>query len=275
VRWQTAAARSSAGRHHLYQPIYDFLPALRQFVDQLDAIEGAAPALAKANQVDQALDGLDLLVQTLRPLPKAIEEDGLYKDAAKLIELADKDPAAKGIAGPIDSLLATPLLPAALRMRLLRAQSRLEQPFAAEDTSADDALRPPSLVSWSGRLYDQAALEEQLMGLAEPGVQFPPLQSTDAVTMRTLLTQYQWLGKALGQFYPQLPRAINQNFQARDPAVVRRCERWLRAVDARDAEQVRPNVAAIAVRGVQFLSPAPVPPAAAKTPSTPKTPKPK
>ena len=132
----------------------------------------------------------------------------------------------------------------------------MEQPFAAEDQSADDALRPPSLVSWSGRLYDQAALEEQLVGLAEPTAQFPPLQSTDAVTMRTLLAQYRWLGKALGQFYPQLPKEINQNFQARDPAVVRRCERWLRAVDARDAEQIRAGVAAIAVRGVQFPPPA-------------------
>ena len=43
VRWQMAAGRSSAGRHRLYQPIYDFLIALRQFVDQLEAIEGAAP----------------------------------------------------------------------------------------------------------------------------------------------------------------------------------------------------------------------------------------
>ena len=277
VRWHAAAGRSSAGRHRLYQPIYDFLIALRQFVNQLEAIQGAAPALAKADQVDQALDSLDLLVQTLRPLPTAIEQDGLYKDAARLIELADKNPAAKGIAGPIDSLLATPLLPAALRMRLLRAQSRLEQPFAAEDPSADDAIRPPSLVSWSGRLYDQAALEEQLMGLAEPTVQFPPLQSTDAVTIRTLLTQYQWLGKAAEQLYPQLPKVINRNFQARDPAIVRRCERWLRAVDARDAEQVLAGVAAIAVRGAQFpppaTPPASVPPAAAKTPAAPKTPK--
>ena len=137
VRWHAAAARSTTERHRLYQPIYDFLTTLRQLVEQLDAIEGAAATLSKPKQVDQALDGLDLLVQTLRPLSKAIEEDGLYKEAAELIELADKDPAKTGIAGPIDSLLATPLLPAALRMKLLRARSRLEQPFAAEDQLAD------------------------------------------------------------------------------------------------------------------------------------------
>ena len=279
VCWQAAGSRSSTGRHRLYQPIYDFLTTLRQLVSQLEAIEGAAPKLANAGPVDQALDSLDLLVQTLRPLPKAIEENGLCKDAAELIESADKNPTDKAIAGSIDNLLATPLLPAALRMKLLRARSRLDEPFAAKGQSADDALRPPSLVSWSGRLYDQAALEEQLVGLAEPTVQFPPMHSTDAVTMRTLLAQYHWLGKALGQFCSQLPQAINRNLQARDPAAVRRCERWLRAVDARDAEQVLADVAAIAVRGVQFPPPAAplksIPPAATKTPAVPKTPKPK
>ena len=201
----------------------------------------------------------------------------MYKDAAELIELADKKPTSDAIAGPLDALLATPLLPAALRMRLLQARSRLEQPFVAEEQSVEDTLRPPSLVSWSGRLYDQAALEEQLVGVAEPTAKFPPLQSTDAVTMRTLLAQYQWLGKALGQFYQQLPTLINQNFQARGPAVVRRCERWLRAVDARDAEQVRAGVAAVAVRGVPFpppaVSPASAPSAAGKTSAASKTPK--
>ena len=102
-------------------------------------------------------------------------------------------------------------------------------------------------------------------------MQFPALQSTDAVTLRTLLSQYRWLGKALGQFYPQLPKGINQNFQAPNPAVVRRCERWLRAVDARDAEQVLAGVAAIAVRGVQFPSPAAPP--ASRPPAAGKTPK--
>ena len=236
--------------------------------------------MTHAAQVGQALDSLDLLVQTLRPLPKLIEENGLCKDAAELIARADENPADKALAGPINGLLSTPLLPAALRMKLLRARNRLDQPFAARGPSADDALRSPSLVSWSGRLYDQAALDEQLVGLAEPTAQFPPMQSTDAVTMRTLLAQYQWLGKALGQFYPQLPQAINQTLKAGNPATFRPCERWLRAVDARDAEQVVPNVAAIAVRGVEFPPPAAPPKsvssAASKTPpAASKTPKPK
>lgn len=274
VRWHAAASRASAERLRLYQPIYDYLAALKQFVDQLEVLEGAAPT-AKAYQVDQGLSSAELLVQSLQPLTREIEEEGLYKEAAALIDQAEKNPAKRGIAGPIGNLLATPLLPAPLRAKLLEARSRLKQSPAADDQAARGT---PSqlLVPWSGRLYDQATFEEQLVALAEPAAQFPPLQSTEVVSVRTLLAQYRWLGKALWQFYSQqLPSGINQGFQARDPAVVRRCERWLRSIDARDAEQIRPEVAGMAVRAVRFPSAAPALPGQPKPPPPAKRTKPK
>ena len=125
VRWHAAAEQGSSRKDRLYQPIADFLAQLRTFVDQLEAFERAAAAPSGSDQIAGDLDGLARQAETLQRLRKAIEEEGLYKDAADLIDVATKNPAKKGIAGPIDVLLATPLLPAPLRTRLLHARSGL------------------------------------------------------------------------------------------------------------------------------------------------------
>jgi hypothetical protein len=252
VRWLAAAAPSSPRRHRLYQPIADFLGGLRSFVDQLESLEDAASAPSEGNRVEDALASLGLQAENLQRLRKAVEEEGLYKDAADLIDLAAKNPAKKGIAGPIDGLLATPLLPAPLRTRLLRARVGLEQPFAAEERSAASLPQPQPLVRWSGQLDDQAALEGQLVGLADPAVKLPSPESGDVPTAQALVAKYRAFGKAIGQFYQRLPKEINRDFRPGDTASARRCERLLRAVDARDAEQIREDVAAIAVRPVRF-----------------------
>ena len=49
-----------------------------------------------------------------------------------------------------------------------------------------------------------------------------------------------------------MPGEINRDFQANDPAAVRRCGRLLRGVDARDAEQIRDDVAAMTLTPVRF-----------------------
>ena len=57
---------------------------------------------------------------------------------------------------------------------------------------------------------------------------------------------------AIGRFYQRLPTAVNQDFQPDDPASARRCERLLRAVDARDAERIREDAVSIALRPLRF-----------------------
>ena len=122
VRWLAAAQRGSWRRHRLAQPIADLLAALRTFVNQLEALEIAASTPSGSNRVADAFGTLGLQMETLERLRKTIEDNGLYKDAGGLIDMAAKSPGAKGIAGPIDSLLATPLLPPPLRTRLLRRE---------------------------------------------------------------------------------------------------------------------------------------------------------
>jgi hypothetical protein len=151
VRWHATTMRNSPRRHRLYQPIVDFLTGLRALVDRLDSCESEASVPSASTQVEETLDGLDLQAQTLKTLRKAIEEEGLYKDAADLIDRATKNPETRGIAGPIGSLLATPLLPAPLRMKLLRARIGLRQPFDTGSRSADGKPQPPARWTLDGR----------------------------------------------------------------------------------------------------------------------------
>ena len=162
ARWNAEAERSAPRKHRLYQPITDFLAQLRTFVDQLEAFEKSTPDQSGSNRIADALDSLNSQAEALRSLQKVIEEEGLYREAADLIDAAAKNPAGKGLAGPIDALLATPLLPASLRSRLLHARIGLQQPFTSGNQLTDSAPQPPSLAVWSSRLSDQAALERQL-----------------------------------------------------------------------------------------------------------------
>ncbi len=99
-----------------------------------------------------------------RRLRKTIEDEGLYKDAADLIEAATKNPAKTGLAGPMDALLSTSLLRAPLRMKLLHARMGLQQPIDVT-VQTGNAPQPPSPASWSSRLSDQALLEQRLVGI--------------------------------------------------------------------------------------------------------------
>ena len=213
VRWYAAAAPLLSQRHRLYQPIADYLAELGVFVDILQSASG------HPDQVEQSLDNLNQQAQTIEHLRKAIEEDGLYKDAADLIDAANKTPAKPGLAGPIDSLLATPLLRAALRAKLIQARSKLEQPLAAEEPSADHSPQLPSVVRWSRRLQDQAVLDGRLAGLFDPSVRLPSPKPGEADSAATLLAKYRALGSSLGDLYRHLPQKINEDLQLSHPAV--------------------------------------------------------
>ncbi len=260
VRWLAAAAPNSPRRNRLYQPIADFLAALGPFVNQLESLESTAASAAEGNRVDDALASLSLQAETLQGLRRAIEEEGLQKDAADLIDAATKDPAKKGLTGPMESLLATPLLPATLRARLLHARGKLQQPLSiGEERAAAGVRQPASLARWTSQLHDQAAMEEQLVALADPAAKLPaiktPAEWGNTASAGALSAGYRALGKAVGDFYRRLPEEINQA-QPGEPAAAGQCERRLRAVDARDAAVVRDDVVTMVVHALRFpLSP--------------------
>jgi len=253
VRWHAALMSDAPRRHRLNEPLAAFLAELGSWVDNLEALESSAVSITESRQIEEALDNLGRQAQTLEKLRKTIEEDGLYKDAADLIAAAAKNPAAKGLAGPIDALLATPLMPAASRAKLLQARSSLEQPLsAAGQLSADAKLQPPSFVHWRGCLGDQVVLEERLVALADPHAKLLPPERGDAASPAELLAKYRAFGTALGEFYSRLPQNCNDGFKLGDAGAARRCERLLRAVDARDAEAVRDEVLATLLRAPRF-----------------------
>ena len=278
VRWHSAAARGASKRLDLYHSIHDFLGALGSFVGQLEAFETETASMSSTGQIEQSLTSLDLLVETLEPLSQAVDQDGLRKMARSLAATAERNPTNTKLAGPIDGLLATPILPADLRAKLLVARNDIEQPFTRSDELTYDELpRPLSLDQWNARLYDQAALDRQLVELAEPSAaRMSAIRFADVATTRKLLERYKWFGKALGEFYAQLPKVVNEGYKNLDPEIVRRSERWLRAVEACDATEVLPKAAEVAVRGIKFsaLKSKKSPRPAKRKPSAPKAAKP-
>jgi hypothetical protein len=249
VRWHAALTSGTPRPHRLDQPLAAFLAALCSWVDNLEAFESAAASTTESRQIEEIIDNLGRQAEELERLRKTIEEDGLYQDAADLAAAAAKNPAAKNLAGPIDGLLTTPLLPAALRAKLLQARGGLAQPLVAVgQLTIEPVPQSPSLAHWNDCLRDQAAMDARLVALADPRAKLGPPSPGDAVAAADLLAKYRAFGASLGAFYARLPQQCNDGFRPGDPAAARHCERLLRAVDARDAEAVHDDVLEAIVR---------------------------
>lgn len=256
VRWHGLAQRASPRQHRLLRPVSDLLSELRSFLDRLERLEVLASDGGPAARITEIREQLAVGRQRLEDLRKAIERDGLYRNAADLAERARKHPKTKGIAGAMDALLAVPLLPADLRMRVLAARAGLDQPLSSADAPPASLPRPPSIVPWSRRLRDQAGLENALVRLADPAASLtPPVASAAAEQPQAaerLWAEYRQLGRQLRSFYQELPAAIDARRRSADPPTVRSAERLLRLVDARDARRVARNAPSLAVRPIRL-----------------------
>ena len=252
VRWQAAAPRSPSRPDRSYQPISDLLQELPELVERLEALAGAARAGEHRDDVEEDLKYIEELKKTLADRRKSIETAGLNEDAEALVRKATDDPNAKRVAAAMDALLATPLLPADLRMRLLQARDRLDQPLPRPAESEESsAPAVPSVARWQRRLADRAKLEQQLVLLADPAAELAlpgEISNPDDPRAREKFwRQYRRFGQDLGDFYRGLPGRVQRDLAAADSDGARPWQRLLRLVDARDARRIPEEVCRLAV----------------------------
>jgi len=160
VRWHAAASSSSAQSLTVLQPLRELLdqglPALR---NQLEGLLGNEDVSAAGRGDRQSkLEDLRRLLDQLRRLRDQIERDGIQREAQQLVSEVREGGQAKGVAGRIDRILATPLLPAPLRQDLIEARNRLDQSFGPPDLGKVPSA-PPAVPDWRReRLQEQGQL---------------------------------------------------------------------------------------------------------------------
>jgi hypothetical protein len=242
VRWQANVSRYASQPHRLYPSILQLMEKLQAFCQQFDAWPEALSDTAASDARADWLQKIERMRTDLESLRDSLERD-----------LCDQETQQKS-AESIEALLDTPLLPASRHMVLLKSRETLDQPPPAPGEAAVGTEIPASPLSrkwfWD-RLFFQAKLEVQLANLAEPTENFnlPELSASIAGAQddSSMRLAYRKLGRKLGKFYQDLPARINEAVASSEPENLRRVERWLRAVDARDAAQINADANAKAV----------------------------
>lgn len=249
VRWHAGTLRLSTRQHRLYPEIVRLLQELRTFSDDLDKI-GAGGETA-ASEPSRLSEQCARRAQDLKDRAKHLQE-GLRSDAGELLAAAAKTPGQYDLSGPMDALLATPLLPARLRIDLLTARDKLAQPLPEIVKGVETASLPRALFSHLGaRLKDQAVLEHRLVALAgadaEPIV--PPTGESwdDGPSQDKAWMAYRKFGNQLEAFYRSRPERVNELNSTHKVADARRSNCSLRLVDARDATLVKHELVGMAL----------------------------
>ncbi len=248
----SADARRTAAEHDAFVA---FCQQLRQLSDLL-----ITPDVARVNELRELTAGLKELQATLeQPL------------AADRIAALTSPPPQLGEPRQIAALLETPLPAADARVRLLSIAARLEGRLISDlkPVQSPDAYRPPIAdpIAAAKRATDVAKLHWALTRLSSldqlDGAQhesqveasYMRLQNTAAnialqypETIATFERQLEGFESALSDFYNSLPRRIADAAQANQDLstastraerliALRRVDRALRIVDARDARQ--------------------------------------
>ncbi len=236
VRWNAAAARSSAGRGPLDQELAKMLPMLAGLIGSLELAQASvspAPSAAELRQINDS-------VESLKDSQRAVEQ--VLEDKIKALE---QHPDAAAIA----MLLNTPLPSFAARKRLIEARDHVVEKLPGDAPQKQAAATP---VLWISNIRLAADLEKQLAMLADPDFHSASLDTADAgganapgVADDRFWKTYRQFGQELGGLYRGLPESIRKEVASGDSSAANRCDRLLRLVDARDAKNVPDEVLAV------------------------------
>ena len=239
VRWHALAALASSAPSPLYQRVArllddDHLPNLVRILEQMERLSPSDSA-----EHGRALAELRAVRREVEEVRAELEEGafGFRRMAKELLGASAQRPIELRA---IEGLLATPLLDADLRARLIQRLASLDPPLDGSLARRARSLAEagPPRHAWE-RFAEQLRLELALARLAdrafkpavEPAAAFTPHL---AKTSGELWEEYRKLGRGLGDFYRNMADRIEPSPDKTEARDVQAAARMLRLVDARD-----------------------------------------